>query len=476
MAIRGHEVGKRETVQATPTKRFFVSMLTRDIDLPDAILDLLDNCVDGVLRSTKNKASARSDKPYAGYWARIVFNEKKFQISDNCGGIPYRLAKDYAFMMGRPLDEGDSDIPTVGMYGIGMKRAIFKMGTSSRVISQTTSDAFEVTISNKWMGDDKDWDLPLKFIKQPMKHSGVVLNVEDLHKSVSTSFAKNGSSFEHEFITMVSQHYGFIINKGFKVFVNDKAVEPQPMTLLWTKRESAPEGKRLAPYLYTADIDGVDIRLAVGFYDQMLNDSELEEEQVSKRTKDDAGWTIICNDRVVVHNNKTRITGWGEAGVPSFHNQFIGISGIVYFQSNEAWKLPITTTKRGVDTSSELYLYVKEFMREGLKKFTSYTNVWKQDPDEERLISGKAERVPVSSILSMKPDSKWTKVKNRGNEFKLNVALPQPTSRNPKRQIRFSKSLKEIEVVAIHLFGDATAEPAVVGEACFDQVLKGASK
>jgi hypothetical protein len=34
-----------------PTKRFFVSMLTRDIALDDAILDLLDNCLDGVTRT-----------------------------------------------------------------------------------------------------------------------------------------------------------------------------------------------------------------------------------------------------------------------------------------------------------------------------------------------------------------------------------------------------------------------------------------
>ena len=35
-----------DQAQASPTKRFFVSMLTRDINLADAILDLLDNCLD----------------------------------------------------------------------------------------------------------------------------------------------------------------------------------------------------------------------------------------------------------------------------------------------------------------------------------------------------------------------------------------------------------------------------------------------
>ena len=38
-------------ISASPTKTFFVRMLTRDIDLRYAILDLLDNCVDGIVHT-----------------------------------------------------------------------------------------------------------------------------------------------------------------------------------------------------------------------------------------------------------------------------------------------------------------------------------------------------------------------------------------------------------------------------------------
>ena len=46
--------------QASPAKRFFVEMLTRDIELADAILDLLDNCVDGALRRIKQHSFCKS--------------------------------------------------------------------------------------------------------------------------------------------------------------------------------------------------------------------------------------------------------------------------------------------------------------------------------------------------------------------------------------------------------------------------------
>ncbi|MGH9433064.1 MAG: hypothetical protein ACRD3T_16150, partial [Terriglobia bacterium] len=37
-------------INASPTKEFFISMLTRDIPLTRAIIDLVDNSVDGARR------------------------------------------------------------------------------------------------------------------------------------------------------------------------------------------------------------------------------------------------------------------------------------------------------------------------------------------------------------------------------------------------------------------------------------------
>lgn len=42
-----------EQVELVPAKRFFVEMLTRDIELVDAILDLIDNSLDGAMRLLK---------------------------------------------------------------------------------------------------------------------------------------------------------------------------------------------------------------------------------------------------------------------------------------------------------------------------------------------------------------------------------------------------------------------------------------
>ena len=116
------ETNKDHTVDARPVKSFFIEMLTRDIELVDAILDLLDNCVDGILRTEGNSLD---EKPYDGFNAKIMFDENSFSISDNCGGIPWKL-HDYAFRMGKDPKDRDPNLQTIGVYGIGMKRAIFK--------------------------------------------------------------------------------------------------------------------------------------------------------------------------------------------------------------------------------------------------------------------------------------------------------------------------------------------------------------
>ena len=69
---------QKTVARAFPAKHFFVEMLTRDIELQDAILDLLDNCVDGAMRQNKGR-KFNSKKPYAGYQAWIDFDGEKIE-------------------------------------------------------------------------------------------------------------------------------------------------------------------------------------------------------------------------------------------------------------------------------------------------------------------------------------------------------------------------------------------------------------
>lgn len=139
----------------------------------------------------------------------------------------------------------------------------------------------------------------------------------------------------------------------------------------------------------------------------------------------------------------------------------------------------MTTTKRGIDHSSAIYIAVKEKICEGLKMFTNYTNQWKGRQQQERIYSKNAERVPYANLFtdSAKDDLGVNLRKGqRGNTYR--PQLPQPENDRQYRIIRYSKSVKDIKLLIGHLFGDTEADisASAVGERCFDEILKEVKK
>lgn len=460
-------------VQAAPAKRFFVEMLTRDIELGDAILDLLDNCVDGAIRTNVGRVVS-ADKPYDGFWAKVTLSENGFTIEDNCGGIDQELAADYAFRLGRPDVERDKDIPTVGMYGIGMKRAIFKMGYESKVVSRVSEgNGFVVNIPRAWMEDDQNWNLELDTDFVGLGQNGTLISVTDLREGVSRQFSDD-TGFVKTLRDSVSAYYGYIIAKGFSVSINDESVQPLRVNFLSDERGLSGE-EAIAPYVFKSNVDGVDVSVTVGLY-APLGGMDDDDPPASKPSVDRAGWTIICNDRVVLYADRTRVTGWGDANVPAYHPQFVSIAGVVIFNSKDAKKLPVTTTKRGVEGNSDLYLSVKNVMRDGLKQFTDFTNKWKS-PSEERTAAmrGATSTYLAQDVGDHVDNELW---KSNPGELKgrlFKPKLPKPKDIDPVKSIQFSRQLKEINEVRDY-FDDPAMSNSQVGTKCFEYVLQRARK
>ncbi len=67
--------------QGAPTKEFFVGMLTRDIELSDAILDLLDNCLDGVVRQKKGIDKTTTSDYQMGARKTVILKNYYFTAS-----------------------------------------------------------------------------------------------------------------------------------------------------------------------------------------------------------------------------------------------------------------------------------------------------------------------------------------------------------------------------------------------------------
>lgn len=466
---------KIERVPSAPAKSFFVSMLTRDIDLQDAILDLLDNCVDGALR-TRPKKMAEEDS-LEGYWAHIKFDEVMFSIEDNCGGIPWEIAKDSAFCMGRPEDTKPEKVKgQIGVVGIGMKRAIFKMGRDCLVHSHHEKDTFLVTIPPAWFKNDRTWDFFDAKPESPLtKNFGTTIEIRDLEVSASKAF-QPGSDFRRKFPSEVAKSYSYLIEKGFTVKVSGEEIDARPVRLFFEKaNEPKTKDPVIRPYVYEGKINDVDVFMAVGYRSPMLTEDEQERAAKGAFAARDAGWTIVCNDRVVLSSDQTRRTGWGVPGIPNFHNQFSCIAGIVEFRSDSMSNLPITTTKRGIDAGSDTYMTARIRMQEGLKHFTSNTNRWK---GFETDLKGRFEKTKVFDLRQIKSIAErlpMASLPSNGGQKQYKPTLPVRKRSETTRKISFSKEIKDIERVSEFVFGDIR-EPSDVGEKCFDKMLAEAKK
>ncbi|BDR15658.1 ATP-binding protein [Vibrio sp. STUT-A11] len=469
------EQKKLKVIEAFPAKRFFVEMLTKDIELLDAVLDLIDNSLDGAMREITRLKKNQQDRKYEGYQVEITFDDTHFKIKDNCGGIPRDVAINSAFRMGRPSTDIDKDLPTVGVYGIGMKRSIFKMGRSCKIISKTPDTTLHVDMTPEWMSNDQDWSLPYEEQAATPEDTGTEILINDLVSGIKHSFS-GGPTFSNDLKEATEVYYSSFIEQGFKIVINTKTIKPNA-NVLAIEDNFASKDEAISPFVYIDKVDGVDISVVIGFYRNFVSIEEEEKElqgTSSKASSSKAGITVICNDRVVIHADKTRMTGWGEAGVPSYHTQFISITGIVKFQSTDPSKLPLTTTKRGIEGNSELYLKVKDRIREGIKTFTSFTNRWKSRDDKGQLSiqTGKSKNIAPTEVVTSIPEDKWVQMRGEANAKKFVPNLPMPPKDSTNRRITFTRPIEEIKTISEFYFETGSTSPQEVGERCFDEALR----
>lgn len=151
-----------DRVSGKPSKVFFIDMITRDLGLTDCILDLVDNSIDHAVTTSQVDVMAflvNGQRPkLQRLYVSIKISPNSFTIEDNCGGISIDDARTRVFRFGDP--QGRRAHAGLSVYGIGMKRAFFKLGNVIRMQSATDAEWFVVDINVKaWKsrGDD-DWD------------------------------------------------------------------------------------------------------------------------------------------------------------------------------------------------------------------------------------------------------------------------------------------------------------------------------
>lgn len=339
-----------EYVDASPAKRFFVEMLIRDIRLEDAIVDLVDNAIDSLIRFQHIQlpnlippladATMNEDKTQTVRKVDIQIESDQFRIEDNCGGIDINHAKEQVFRFGaanKPMDA------YLSVYGIGLKRAVLKIGRSIKVESKTLDSGFRVMIDVDEFEKTDMWRFPITELA-PAKNRdqcGTTITIVDLTEETKSRLSS--ASFENYLTQAIGQSYSLFLDQCVTVTLNGHSVKPSIIPIS--------NSAEVVTSLTIHELGNVKVFIVAGL--QSLDGNDWQGST--------SGWYVICNGRVVVFADKTQLTGWG-ARLPTFQPKHRGFIGIALFVSEDPEVLPWTTTKQGINAESAVFQNVREVM------------------------------------------------------------------------------------------------------------------
>jgi hypothetical protein len=418
-------------------------MITRDIALQDCIFDLLDNSIDGARRTIP----ADSSKPLEGFGADIQFDRSGFKISDNCGGIRLSDAIDHAFHFGRKPDSPLEVDGGIGLYGIGMKRAIFKMGDLASVRSDAEDACFIVSVNVPEWERSPSWE----FEYEDAERSGV------RGTSIAISAPKPGIEsafgdpiFQNELIRQIARDYAFFIAKGFSITVNHQLVPSYKFELR--------SNENLAPALVTYEDGPVHVRISAGLIDDLSDDIP---DNLLPKDVERFGWYVICNDRIVLAADKTDKTIWGDDGFAVWHPQYNGFAGFVFFEAEDQRLLPWTTTKRSIDVASPLFRRSLRKLKEPTAQFIAYTNQRKADLESAKSAERAMRPVDVYSTVRVGTETRAMTLP----KFQAGSSTDAPVT------IAYKRKPSELDEIRKYL-GQRTMANAAIGVHTFEYFCK----
>lgn len=439
----------KNIVSADPAKGFFVSMLIKDITLRDAIGDLVDNSVDAI------KSRAEDTNILSGFEIDIKLGKTYFSINDNGYGMEAEIARTTAFNFGK----SDSHIlidNSIGQFGIGMKRAFFKLGNIIQVRSVSVTSKFEIEIDVKdWLKDKKTWQYHFKEntleenIINPPSKTGFYVKITELSNDSKLSF--DDKSFVNQLIKEIQYEHMLNINKGLKIIINDIVLKTTSIDLVFDEK--------IKPTFWNKVGKDESIKILAG---------------ISTKDDEEGGWYIFCNDRLIIAKNKTDETVWTGSkgdGVPFWHSQYHRFRGYVFFEAKDSSKLPWNTTKTGMDLDSPSYKEVRQQMIIMTRKVMGLMDMLKSEkeqdnPEENQTLNLAIEKSitsPISVVEALNkthlltnkfvyPEKLYNPVKKKNN---TKISYQVPTDKfNKIKEHTESGSQREVGLYTFNYYFD----------------------
>ncbi|WP_316202872.1 MULTISPECIES: ATP-binding protein [unclassified Bradyrhizobium] len=350
------------TLDAVPSKRLFLSIIA-DYDLNKSICELVDNGFDVWTRGGRKSPIN----------IKLWLNEEQgtIRVEDDAGGLP---RNELRFIVGPGQSGSSSTDETIGIFGVGTKRAVVALAEDIKVRTRHgLGETFQVEFDETWLNDD-DWELPL-FSTDPISPRTTQVELQKLRVKIS-----------EEAIELLRSHLGatygkFLSRPGVSLELNGKPVSPRFFDD-WSFPPDY-EPRRYTGKLETPKERIVEVEVFAGLSSQ------------SSPTAGEYGVYFYCNDRLVAPAMKSFDVGFtrGQAGLP---HPKIALTKVIVSLRGDAGEMPWNSSKSDVSTKHHVFVALHDWLVTVVADYARISRVWMGDWPDKVFAYGEGKIVDVS--------------------------------------------------------------------------------
>jgi hypothetical protein len=281
----------------------------------------------------------------------------------------------------------------IGAFGVGLNRALFRLGDYAHLTTDTGRERTELTLSKEKYLEARAWTIPAEALPSLGK-IGTIIEIKQPRATTSKNFGDD--RWVNALKNQISRRYGRFIKKHLMLSINGDVVPNGEIEI----RENGPVEVKEK---FLRD-DDVAIHIIYGEHaSHKFPFEKNHSEEQNRRLTTQYGWTILCNDRAIIMSDKSLRTGWD---ITKFHSDFYGFVGYVNFVSQVPRKLPWNTTKTDIDLNNSAYQIA-------LRSMKAFTEEWRSEANRRKKSKGAPPKSPPpkpkkGSTAGAKPSKKKT--------------------------------------------------------------------
>ena len=356
------------TLNAVPSKRLFLSIIA-DYDLNKSICELVDNAFDVWTRA------GREGEIQIDVW--LNSDQQTIRVEDSAGGLP---REDLSYIVGPGQSGSASTDETIGIFGVGTKRAVVALAQDIRIRTRFGDEAtYQVEFDDAWL-NDPDWRLQLYRVDEippgathvELQKLRVVLTLES----------------EQQLRTHLGATYArFIDMNGVRLRLNGTAVEPRVFDQ-WSYPPGY-EPRRYHGQLKTPKDRLIEVEVLAGLSNE------------SSPATGEYGVYFYCNDRLVAPAMKSFDVGFtrGQAGLP---HPKVSLTKVIVSLRGDAGEMPWNSSKSDISTKHHTFIALHDWLVEVVKQYAALSRIWMGDWPEKvfRYESGDIVQVDIEDFIT----------------------------------------------------------------------------